>query len=234
MVPIFGGWLADTYTGRFNMIYGSSLLFLLGTLLVAAVAMGNDMIQTLFHTQATHNDKMRLIYFGLALLMIAFGTGGIKANVSLFGANQVKQDGQRAVQSFFSWFYFIINVGALVAFTVVVGVQQSNAFYGYCIPACTMFFSVIVFLAGRNHYLTKPPGGSQLTETAKIICEAVRNRKQNAGTWLEGAKSRYGGKFSEVEVEDVKALLRVIAIFGLFIVYWTVYSQVGVSIQLFI
>ena len=233
LVPLLAGWLADTYTGRFNMIYGSSLLFVVGTLLLVAVAMGNDMIQTLFHTKATHNETMRLIYFGLALLMIAFGTGGIKANVSLFGADQVELDGQRTVQSFFNWFYFIINVGSLVAFTVVVGVQQSDVFYGYCIPACTMFLAVIAFLAGRNHYIIKPPGDSQLTDTSKIIYEAVQNRKQNAGTWLEGAKGRYGGMFSEEEVEDVKALLRVIAIFGLFVVYWTIYSQVGISVLLF-
>ena len=212
------------------MIYGCSLLSFLGTLLLAVVAMGNDMVQTLFHTKATHNETMRLIYFGLALGMVAFGAGGIKANVSPFGADQVKQYGERAVQSFFNWFYFFINIGSLIAFTVVVGVQQSNAFYGYCIPPCTVVLAVIVFLAGRNHYLNKLPGGSQLTETAEIICEAVRNRKLNAGTWLEGAKSRYGGKFSEVEVEDVKALLRLMAVFGLFVFYWTVYSQVGIVI----
>ena len=215
------------------MIYGSSLLFVVGTLLLAAVAMGNDMIQTLFHTKATHNETMRLMYFGLALLMIAFGTGGIKANVSLFGADQVEQHGQRALQSFFNWFYFIINVGSLVAVTVVVGIQQSNVFYGYCIPACTMFLAVIAFLAGRNNYITKPPGGSQLTDTSKIICEAVRNRKQNAGTWLEGAKRRYGGTFSEEEVEEVKTLLRVIAIFGLFVCHWIIVSQVRISMFFF-
>ena len=217
------------------MIYGSSLLYVVGTLLLAAVSMRNDMIQKLFHTKSTHNETTRLLYFGLALLMIALGTGGIKANVSPFGADQVKQSGQRAVQTFFNWFYFFINVGSLLAFTVVVGVQQeSNVFYGYCITAGSMFLAVIVFLVGRNQYLTKPPGGSQLTEITKVICEAVRNRKQNAGTWLEGAKRRYGGMFSEEEVEDVKALLRVIAIFGLFIVYWTIYSQVGISISHFI
>ena len=212
------------------MIYGSSLFYVVGTLVLAAVSMRNDTINRLFNTNATHSTTMRLIYFGLALFMITLGTGGIKANVSPFGADQVKQSGQKAVQTFFNWFYFFINVGSLIAFTVVVGVQQSEVFYGYCITACSMFLAVIVFLAGRNQYVTKPPGGSQLTEAAKIICEAVRNRKQNAGTWLEGAKRRFGGKFSEKEVEDVKALLRVIAIFGLFVVYWTIYSQVGMLI----
>ena len=216
------------------MIYGSSLVYVVGTLLLAAVSIKNEKIHQLFDTNASHSNTMRLLYFGLALLMMALGTGGIKSNVSPFGADQVKQSGQRAVQTFFNWFYFFINVGSLIAFTVVVAVQQSHVFYGYCITAGSMFLAVIMFLVGRNHYLTKPPGGSVLSETAKIINEAVQNRKQNAGTWLEGAKSRYGGNFTEVEVEDVKALLRVIAIFGLFIVYWTIYSQVGISISLFI
>ena len=216
------------------MIYGSSLVYVVGTLLLAAVSIKNETIHQLFDTNASHNNTMRLLYFGLALLMMALGTGGIKSNVSPFGADQVKQSGQRAVQTFFNWFYFFINVGSLIAFTVVVAVQQSHVFYGYCITAGSMFLAVIMFLVCRNHYLTKPAGGSVLTETAKVINEAVQNRKQNAGTWLEGAKSRYGGKFTEVEVEDVKALLRVIAIFGLFIVYWTIYSQVGISISLFI
>ena len=195
--------------------------------------MRDDMLKKLFNDNASHNKMARLVYFVLALVMIAFGTGGIKANVSPFGADQVQQDGPRAVQAFFNWFYWFINIGSLIAFTVVVGVQQSNVFFGYAITAGTMFLAVIVFLAGRNKYLTKPPGGSQLTETAKIICEAVRNRKQNTGGWLDGAKSTFGGKFTDAEVEDVKSLLRVIAVFILFIFYWTIYFQVSLC-QIFI
>lgn len=215
--------------GRFNTIYGSSLLYVVGTLLLAAVSMRGDMFKKILNVETIHNPTMRLVYFVLALVMIAFGTGGIKANVSPFGADQVYQDGPRAVQAFFNWFYWFINIGSLIAFTVVVGVQQSNVFYGYCITAGTMFLAVIAFLAGRNKYLTKPPGGSQLTETVNVIRNAVRNRRQNAGRWLDGAKSRFGGKFSEVQVEDVKALLRVIAVFIFFIAYWTIYSQVRLS-----
>ena len=188
------------------------------------------MFKHTFQVNYIHDKTMRLVYFALALLMIAFGTGGIKANVSPFGADQVQRDGPRAVQTFFNWFYWFINIGALVACTLIVGVQQSNVFYGYCISVGTMFLAVIVFVAGRNKYLTKPPGGSQLTETAKIICQAIKNRKQNDGTWLEGAKSRFGGKFTEAQVENVKGLLRVIALFTLFIFYWTINAQVGLSL----
>ena len=191
--------------------------------------MKNEMLNKLFNNNnADHSESMRLVYFACALLMIAFGTGGIKANVSPFGADQVEQDGPRAVQAFFNWFYWFINIGSLLAFTVVVWVQQNySAFYGYTITAGTMLLAVIAFVTGRNKYLTKPPSGSQLTDTGKIICNAVRNhRASNGKMWLNKAKSCFGGKYTEAQVEDVKALLRVIPVFILFIVYWTIYSQV--------
>ncbi|XP_058959823.2 solute carrier family 15 member 4 [Pocillopora verrucosa] len=224
LVPLLGGWLADTYLGRFNTIYGSSLLYVVGTLLLAVVSLKNETLKKL-GKNAAHDRTARLVYFVLALVMIAFGTGGIKANVSPFGADQVQQDGPRAIQAFFNWFYWFINIGSLIAFTVVVWIQQNKFFYGYAITAGTMFLAVLAFLAGRNKYLTKPPGGSQLTEITKILCEARRNRKQNTGGWLDGAKSTFGGKFTRAQVEDVKSLLRVIAVFFLFILYWTIYFQ---------
>ena len=226
LVPLFGGWLADTHLGRYNTIYGSSLLYVVGTLLLASVSMRDEMLKN-FGSNIGHNMTARLVYFVIALVMIAFGTGGIKANVSPFGADQVQQDGPRAVQAFFNWFYWFINIGSLIAFTVVVWVQQKNVFYGYAITAGTMLVAVITFVSGRNKYLTKPPGGSQLTETAKIIYHAMKNQSTpNAKMWLDRAKSSFGGKYTDAKVEDVKALLRVIPVFILFIVYWTIYSQV--------
>ena len=186
------------------------------------------MLQSLFHDKSiVHNETWRVVYFAIALVMIAVGTGGIKANVSPFGADQVQNQGPRAVQTFFNWFYWFINFGTLLAFTVVVYVQQKNVFYGYCITAGALFLAVITFVAGRNKYLNKPPGGSQLTETVKVIYSAVKNRgTANARMWLDRAKSSFGGKYTETQVEDVKALLRVIKVFISFIAYWTIYFQV--------
>ena len=232
IIPLFGGWLADAHLGQYNTIYGSALIYLVGTLLLSAVSMRNDMLQSLFHDKRiVHNRAWRLVCFVIALVMIAFGTGGIKANVSPFGADQIEKEGPRAVQTFFNWYYCFINIGTLIAYTVVVYVQQKHVFYGYCITAGTMFLAVITFVAGRNKYLKKPPGGSQLTETVQIIYEAVKNRgTANAKMWLDKAKSSFGGNYTESQVEDVKALLRVIPVFILFIAYWTTYSQVRLFI----
>ena len=215
---MFGGWLADAYVGRYNAIFGSLLVYAVGALLMLPVSASD----------VEYNKASRLLYFAIALVTIAFGTGGIKANVSPFGADQVKQDGPRAIQTFFNWFYFFINIGSLLALTVIVWVQQVySLFHGYVISAVTILLTVIIFTSARNKYLNKPPGGSQLTETAKIIYETVKNRRTpNVPTWLDKVKRSFGGKFTEAQVEDVKAFLRVFPVFLLFIVFWAIMSQV--------
>lgn len=49
-----------------------------------------------------------------ALAVIALGTGGIKPNVSAFGADQFDEkdpQDKREKESFFNWFYLAINIG---------------------------------------------------------------------------------------------------------------------------
>ena len=61
-----------------------------------------------------------------ALYTVAIGTGGIKPNVSSFGADQFDdkiREERKQKQSFFNWFYFSINVGSLLACTVIVDIQ---------------------------------------------------------------------------------------------------------------
>lgn len=215
--PLLGGWLADTHMGRYNTIFGSSLLYTIGALLMLAVSKDD----------VSYNRTAKLVYFAIALITIAFGTGGIKANVSPFGADQVQQDGPKAVQRFFNWFYFFINLGSLIACSVVVWVQQTEGiFYGYVITAGSIILTVIIFVASRNLYLHKPPGGSQLAVTANIIYEAVKKgRTPNAPMWLDKAKRSFGGTYTDDQVEDVKTLKGIIPIFILIIAYWTIYNQ---------
>ena len=61
------------------------------------------------------------------LYVVALGTGGIKPNVSAFGADQFDDadPAEAAAKSrYFNAFYFTLNVGALIASLLVVNVQS--------------------------------------------------------------------------------------------------------------
>lgn len=210
------------------------MIYFVGTLLLSTVAVGDKYYKKYTNGSYLH-DKSKIGYFIVALVFLAFGTGGIKANVSPFGADQVREHGPGAIQRFFNWFYWFINIGSFISFTLVVYVQQEcGFFYGYAITAGSMFLGLLTFCLSRNKYIVHPPGGSTLGDTFKIIGLAIkRSRKSErpipwikGESWLDRAKDSRGGHFSSAQVEDVKALLKIIPIFAMFVIYWMLYSQV--------
>ena len=239
LIPVIGGWLADSYMSRFNVIYSSSLIYLVGTILLSAVSLTDDLYHSYFG--GTHfletQTKARQVYFGIALFFLALGTGGIKANVSPFGADQVREQGPGAIQRFFNWFYWFINIGACFSFTLVVWVQQQESFFlGYAISVFSMFLGILTFLIGRNSYIVHPPGGSNLADAFKVIGLAIRRKlkktpKTKGESWLDLAKDSRGGRFSATKVENVKSLVRILPVFTMFVIYWALYSQVNLCIH---
>lgn len=60
--------------------------------------------------------------------------------------------------SFFNFFYFVINLGSLLAVTVVVYVQDSISWaIGFFIPAVAMGLAIAAFLAGSSLYTHVEP-----------------------------------------------------------------------------
>ena len=116
--------------------------------------------------------------FFLALYIVALGTGGIKPCVSAYGADQF-DDADEVVKkqkaSFFNWFYLSINVGALIASSVLVWVQENVSWgLGFGIPAAAMAIAVVSFFSGTRLYRNQKPGGSALTRIAQVIVAGFR------------------------------------------------------------
>lgn len=115
----------------------------------------------------------------ISLYLIALGTGGIKPCVSSFGADQFDEsdeDEKKKKSSFFNWFYFSINVGAMIASSVLVWIQMNVGWdWGFGVPAVAMAVAVFFFFFGSRRYRLQKPGGSPITRMVQVIVAALRN-----------------------------------------------------------
>ena len=212
--------------GRYNTIYVCSLLYAVGTCLLTAITYS-------YPPDYGLDMPCKEGFLALSLLFIAIATGGIKSNLSLLGADQVNDEGNEMVRKFFDWFYWFIQVGSLLAYTVVAYVQQEvSFFYGYLITSVSIVCATILLVIGRKHYILHPPKGSYLTDTLRIIGRGLTDKlccrtNPSLTHWLDGARDSFGGNFPEETVKGVKSVIGLFPIFLTYIFYWTLYGQVG-------
>lgn len=125
-----------------------------------------------------HPKGSQTTVFFVGLYLIALGTGGIKPCVSSFGADQFDDEDKaekKNKSSFFNWFYFSINIGALVASSVLVWIQTNVGWsWGFGIPAAAMAIAVMSFFSGTRLYRNQRPGGSPLTRICQVIVATLR------------------------------------------------------------
>lgn len=129
--------------------------------------------------QAASSAQLGVFY--LSLYLIALGTGGIKPCVSSFGADQFDSNDlkeNRRKTSFFNWFYFSINIGALIASSVLVYIQTNVGWgWGFGIPAVAMGLAIVSFFVGSPRYRHQKPGGSPLTRIMQVFVAALKKWK---------------------------------------------------------
>ncbi len=182
--PLLGGWLADSYLGRFKTIGVFSGIYLVGLLvLIIGVLPRNQTDATGGGAAAARTTTEALVYIGIYTL--ALGDGGIKPNVSTFGADQFSQsaEGKRAMESFFNSFYAAINCGALISFTLIVSITQYGLPWlggtdyrfavGFSIAALFTAGGIGIFWSGQRRYKMTPPTGSVLATSMAIVCQAA-------------------------------------------------------------
>eukprot|EP00479_Gromia_sphaerica_P013975 TRINITY_DN8074_c0_g1_i1.p1 TRINITY_DN8074_c0_g1~~TRINITY_DN8074_c0_g1_i1.p1 ORF type:complete len:120 (+),score=14.23 TRINITY_DN8074_c0_g1_i1:263-622(+) len=110
-------------------------------------------------------DSMLYSLF-LGMVLIAAGTGGIKPCVSSLGADQLVVVGmQNRIGTYFTAFYFSINVGAISSFIIIPAVSERLGYhYAFLICAIVLVISIIVIWIPRNQYYQPPLQGSVFTQ----------------------------------------------------------------------
>ncbi|MCO5569354.1 hypothetical protein L7F22_023066 [Adiantum nelumboides] len=180
ITPLIGAFLADAYLGRYWTIAVFSAIYFVGMVLLTLTTA----VPSLVPPKNGSATVGQLAAFYLALYLIALGTGGIKPCVSSFGADQFDDNDAREKKnkvSFFNWFYFSINIGALISSSVLVYIQDNVSWtWGFGVPAAMMGVAIISFFSGTPLYRHQKPGGSPLTRIAQVFTAAFSKRSVSA------------------------------------------------------
>ncbi|KAI4353236.1 hypothetical protein L6164_002201 [Bauhinia variegata] len=177
VTPLIGAFLADAYLGRYWTIASFSIIYVIGMVLLTLSA-ALPGLKPPCDASGCHPSSAQTAACFVALYMIALGTGGIKPCVSSFGADQFDENDEterKKKSSFFNWFYFSINIGALVASSVLVWIQTNVSWgWGFGVPAVAMIIAIISFFIGSRLYRLQIPGGSPLTRICQVLVASLR------------------------------------------------------------
>lgn len=270
LTPLIGAFVADAYLGRYWTIASFSTIYVAGMALLTMSATVHGLKPKCYskdHCQPTSGQSA--VTF-LALYLIALGTGGIKPCVSSYGADQFDDDDEtekRHKSSFFNWFYLSINVGALIAGSVLVWVQDNVSWgWGFGIPTIAMAIAVVSFFSGTKLFRYQKPGGSPLTRICQVLVSSFRKKKAkvpadkallhetaDAESDIKGSRKldhTEGFSFLDkaavetekddikgtinpwnlctvTQVEELKAIIRLLPVWATGIIFSAVYSQMG-------
>jgi POT family proton-dependent oligopeptide transporter len=142
--PILGGKMADKFLGYRNAVILGAILMAIGEFLILG---GSE----------------HFLMIGMGALIV--GNGYFKANISTI-VGKLYKDGDPRRDSGFTIFYIGINIGALLATTVVAYIGETYGFkYGFGLAGIGMLFGLAIFYFGRKNYAAAP--GLGFTEAGK-------------------------------------------------------------------
>ena len=126
--------------------------------------------------------QMAILFFSFGLISI--GAGCIRPCSNAFGADQLDNEenpnNESVLQSFFNWYYAATGLSTIIAFTVIVYIQDNLGWkVGFAVPAILMFLSALMFLVGSSQYIKVKASSSLFTGFVQVVVAAFRNRKLN-------------------------------------------------------
>jgi len=176
LMPLFGGYIADTYLGRYMTIQCSIGFAILGHILLIISSLPTVM----------DSPDTALGVFALALVILGLGTGGFKSNISPLLAEQITETrphvltdkkGERVIRDpavtvsrVFLYFYLMINVGSLIGGIGMVYAERYIGFWlAYALPTFVFFLAPAVLIGCKKNYVLRPPTGSVLGRAFKLL-----------------------------------------------------------------
>ncbi|GMT00762.1 hypothetical protein PENTCL1PPCAC_22936, partial [Pristionchus entomophagus] len=223
--PLLGSIAADSYFGRYKVILYVSLFYVCGHALLS------------FGSLPWLDYHYRSIFDFSGLIVIALSTGGIKPCVSAFAVDQFREDQDNLRAQFFSFFYFSINGGALLAILITPILKSRMSCFGaptcfplaFGVPGILMLLALLIFAAGSRSYKKLPPSHSNIA-LQLFSCGVSSIRKKwrgekpmRNGDWISLASPEY----SHTTIQSLRSFLSVARVFAPIVLFWALFDQKG-------
>jgi POT family proton-dependent oligopeptide transporter len=241
LLSLYGGWIADRLIGAQRAVWWGGILIMIGN---ALLVFGSTQI------------------FFLGLVVIVFGVGLLKPNISAIVAQLYPEGGSRR-DAGFSIFYTGINLGAVLGSTIVPWLADAYGWrVGFAASAVGMLLGLVFFSFMRGYLGASgvAPGVTQ-TNAARnrfawgcvIVITAVLVALCGAailGRLHVDAVKLLGGSFwvmvaftvgyfvyllffAGLQPAEQKRVVVMIALFAACAVFWAGFEQTGASLTLF-
>ncbi|GAB7326886.1 hypothetical protein MBLNU13_g10807t1 [Cladosporium sp. NU13] len=232
VTPILGAIIADQYLGKYNTIlifagvYWIGLLILWASALPASIAGGHA-----------------LGGYIAAIIIIGFGTGGIKSNIAPLIADQyqrrtmaikTQKSGERTIidpaityQRIYMVFYWCINLGSLSLIATPFMEKEKGFWTAFLMCFCAFNIGILVLILRRKSYVVRPPQGQIITDAFKAIGIMIKSRNTNAPkpTWRAANGVTKPVPWNDHFVDELQRALKACKVFIFYPIFWVCYGQ---------
>ncbi|BFG21721.1 hypothetical protein CerSpe_079950 [Prunus speciosa] len=178
---LIGALLSDSYLGRYLTCVTFQIVHIIGLI---ALSLSTNLFLLRppgcgeIGQLCEPHRPMEVAMFYISIYLIALGNGAPEPALAAFGADQFDEEDseeRQAKTSFYSYFYVALNLGCLVAETVLVYMESM----GHWVPAfwiCTgsSVFGSVLFLGGSFRYRHFKASGNPISRFSQVIVASMR------------------------------------------------------------
>ncbi|KAM3374122.1 protein NRT1/ PTR FAMILY 2.7 isoform X1 [Capsicum galapagoense] len=180
LIPVLAAIIADSFLGCYSTIWISSIISLLGTILLALTATLDSLRPKPCEVGSTScSPKSRIQYVVLyaAIVLATLGYGGTRSTLSTIGADQLA-DKPKDQGIFFNWLFFFWYSACVVASTAILYVEDNVSWKaGFFICVACNVVALVIFLMGSRFYAKFKPQRSPFTSLARVVVASIRKRQ---------------------------------------------------------
>ncbi|KAI0129906.1 major facilitator superfamily transporter peptide [Xylariales sp. AK1849] len=231
-LPLVFGYIADTRTGRFKMIWWG--VFVFGVAHVLMIVSGAPSLLA--------NGTAKIPYF-ISIYILAIGAAMFKPNVSPLLLDQmtttvpkvittkkgerVIQDPESSTERVMLWFYLLINIGGFMQVATSYIEKYVGWYLAFLIPLILYLPLPLLLWYLRKRLILHPPAGSDLPNVFKVLTICIRQgglkKFGRHGFWESAKPSVIAARGQNIKtqwndqfVEDVRRTFQATGIFCFF------------------